>query len=331
MWTRLGEGGPSASPPTVSPPGAASQPEPPPELLLEDDGSCPTLLESTIAVETASLVERYIAFCRSLQVLPHPGVLTFLRLHLSELRPEPYRRERHGALVLFGDSDMFAFCDFILRGRRPSPIFEHWMSIDASQCSFGHTGCLMLMRVLQLPECSVHTLDLGSQHIGPKGALAVVETLRVNRGITTVRLKGSFIHDAGALCFADFLTDDAPDGHYGANYPAPTHSDGYAQVEVGAAARESPQLEELDLAVNMLSYSVCRQIQLVAPRQMRLNLKGNRVLDEVLNASSHCIGVILVIIGPRVPLLPTPALPGHSCSPHIPLPPLASLPPQLAA
>ena len=79
---------------------------------------------------------------------------------LAELRPEQYRRESHGSFVLFGDSDMYAFCDFILRGRHPSPIFEHWTAIDATQCSLSRTGCLILMRVLQLPGCKVHTVRM---------------------------------------------------------------------------------------------------------------------------------------------------------------------------
>ena len=46
---------------------------------------------------------------------PHPGVLTFLRLQLEELKPDVYRRDRD-TKVVFGDSDMFAFCDYVLRG-----------------------------------------------------------------------------------------------------------------------------------------------------------------------------------------------------------------------
>ena len=218
--------------------------------------------------ETGALVERYAAFCRSLQVVPHPGVLTFMRLHLAELKPEPYQQHLHEALVPFNDADMFAFCDFFLRSRpQPNAIFEHWTSIDASRCAIGLTGVQMLMRVLQLPNCRVASIDLGSQNIGGRGAQELVDTIKANRFITSVRLNGSFIHDSGGRAFAQLLRE------------------------------EEHGVEQLDLSVNMLSYQVCKELQLVAPSELKLVLKGNRVLDEVLNASSHAVGVILVIIG----------------------------------
>ena len=246
--------------------GAADEPVDP-----EQGVGMRSLVSAESAAESASLVERYSAFCRGMQVSPHPAVLVFMRLHLAELRPEPYTRDARGQEVVFSDADMFSFCDFVLRGRQPSPIFEHWRSIDASRCNIGVVGVQMLMRVLQQPGCQVHTVDLGNQNIGPRGAHEVVETLRVNRHISHLRLNGSFIHDAGGRSFARLLAD--PD-------------------EPGAQ-----QLGELDLSVNMLSFDVCKELQLVAPSELKLVLSGNRVLDEVLNASSHAIGVVLVIIG----------------------------------
>ena len=84
-----------------------------------------------VAVESASVVERYAAFCRTLQVVPHPAILTFLRLHLAELRPEPYRRDQEGR-VGFSDADMFAFCDFVLRSRQPCPTRSGWPAGQAT-------------------------------------------------------------------------------------------------------------------------------------------------------------------------------------------------------
>ena len=37
--------------------------------------------------DTAGITDRYIAFCKSLQLTAHPAVLIFLRLRFSELRP----------------------------------------------------------------------------------------------------------------------------------------------------------------------------------------------------------------------------------------------------
>ena len=64
-------------------------------------------LQEALATETAGLADSYCALCTSLQVVPHSGVLAFIRLRLAELRP----LEREG----FADRDMFAFCDFMLR------------------------------------------------------------------------------------------------------------------------------------------------------------------------------------------------------------------------
>lgn len=40
--------------------------------------------------ETSRLTVSYTGHCRSLQVVPYPSVMVFLRLRLPLLRPEPY-------------------------------------------------------------------------------------------------------------------------------------------------------------------------------------------------------------------------------------------------
>ena len=75
-------------------------------------------LQEALATETTSLADSYCVLCTSLQVVPHSGVLAFIRLRLAELRP----LEREG----FADRDMFAFCDFMLRdGAAAKAAFEH--------------------------------------------------------------------------------------------------------------------------------------------------------------------------------------------------------------
>ena len=234
---------------------------------IEDGVPTPLVAASP---ELTWLINDYAAHCRTLQVMPHPGVMTFLRLHLAELQPNAYKAEREGKTILFTDADMFAFCEFVLRAKQPCPIFEHWRSIDASSCSIGVTGVQMLMRVLQLPGCRVHAISLANQNIGPDGASELVEAMRATQRISHVRLNGAFIHDDGGRHFARLLAE---------------------------SSEPVQQLDELDLSVNMLSYHVVRELELVKPQELRLVLSGNRVLDEVLNASSHAVGVILVIIG----------------------------------
>lgn len=63
----------------------------------------------------------------------------------------------------------------------------------------------------------------------------------------------------------------------------------------------------LDLSVNMLSYSMCKELQLVAPSELKLILKGNRVLDEV--------GVPPDTPRPRAAGTPSQATPPHPIHP----------------
>lgn len=75
-------------------------------------------LQEALATETASMADSYCSLCTTVQVVPHSGVLAFIRLRLAELRP----LEREG----FADRDMYAFCDFLLRdGAAAKATFEH--------------------------------------------------------------------------------------------------------------------------------------------------------------------------------------------------------------
>ena len=171
--------------------------------LEEDEEQAPpspALSTTAVVTEHRPLVERYASFCRTLQVRPHASVCTFMRLRQSELRPERLKQDS-GRILYFTDADMFAFCDFVLLDKE-STIFEHWQSVDVSNCSIGVPGTQMLMRVLQLPGCRVHAIDLANQNVGPRGAEALVETLRATGRISKMRLNGSFIHDSGGREFA---------------------------------------------------------------------------------------------------------------------------------
>lgn len=225
-------------------------------------------LESALAVETTDLADGYCVLCKSLQLTPHSGVLAFIRLRLAELRP----MEAEG----FGDREMFAFCDFMLRESSfAKSVFDHWTRVNLEWCRVGPAGCRMLARVLRLPGCHVHTVNVSRQRIGADGTAALVQAIRQNHSISTVDMKLSFVGDHGAAELIE-LIKDGDDAH---------------------------RLTELDMSNNMLTFPVCQQLMVACPRDARgeptlkLVLKGNRVLDEVLNASSHMVGVILVIIG----------------------------------
>merc|ERR1712126_79271 len=57
-------------------------------------------------------------------------------------------------------------------------------------------------------------------------------------------------------------------------------------------------LRELDLENNWMTYGACQCVQHACSGQMiKVSLVGNKVLDEVLNAVSHGLGLVLAIVG----------------------------------
>jgi len=221
--------------------------------------------------DTAAIADRYCAFCDKLHVVPHASVQLFLRLRLHALKPveKLLPAEKRAE---FGDRDLYALCDFLLRDDSEA-VFAHWRSLDLEGCFTSPAGCQMLARVLQRPGCHVHTVNVGEQKIGTEGSIALVQATRENPAISRLRLRMSFIGDQGAHEF-------------------------YSLIEDKQRVR---QMREIDLSNNMLSFGACMQLQdavrNLGESEFKLVLTGNRVLDEVLNASSHAVGVILVIIG----------------------------------
>jgi len=228
-------------------------------------GDAVAKLEAALATETKDLADAYALFCKSLDRKPHSGVLFFLRLGLSALRPSEQGGEGH-----FTDADLYAFCDFVMRGSA-SRVFDHWTCVDLSSrsCTIGELGCRMLARVLRLPGCHVHTVNISRQRVGAEGTAALVQAIRENRSISNVNMYLCFVEDRGANELLELLCD-------------------------GEGAH---RLTELDLSNNMLTFPTCQKLQLAAPKELKLVLSGNRVLDEVLNASSHFVGIILTVIG----------------------------------
>ena len=138
----------------------------------------------------ASLTGRYCEYCAGVGVRPDPSVLVFLRLSLSELAVRPHQTAKRSERSRFGDTDLFALCDFLLT-EQPDAVFETWCSVDLSECRIGTSGALILARLLRLPACKVHTVSLANQRIGVDGANALADAVRANRVLTEVSLSHS--------------------------------------------------------------------------------------------------------------------------------------------
>ena len=192
-------------------------------------------LQEALATETTGLTDGYCALCMSLQVAPHSGVLAFIRLRLAELRP----LEREG----FADRDMFAFCDFMLReSESAQAIFEHWTRLHLERCTIGPAGCRMLARVLGLPGCRVHSVNLSRQQVGADGTAALVRCVRDNPTISRLEMKLCFVNDVGAAELLEMIQDG--DGAH--------------------------RLTELDLSNNMLTFPMCQQLMVGWPEGLKL-------------------------------------------------------------
>lgn len=184
--------------------------------------------------QTGEVVDRYCAFCHKLQVRPHPAVQLFLRLRLPTLRPVE-RALASQQRDCFKDADLYAFCDFILRDTSHS-VFDHWKAINLELCGTTPAGCQMLARVLQIPGCHVHTVNVCQQRIGHEGSVALVEAVRENPWISRLRLRMSFVGDRGADEFCSFIRDEK---------------------------ERVARMSEIDLSNNMLSFKACVELQVI--------------------------------------------------------------------
>ena len=96
--------------------------------------------------DTTATVDAYLKCCKLLDVPSHPSVLIFLRLRLSELKPV---LSAANAQAPFCDSDLYAFCEFVLRDGQE--VYEHWQSINLECCKISPAGCQILAHILRQP------------------------------------------------------------------------------------------------------------------------------------------------------------------------------------
>jgi len=188
----------------------------------------------------------------------------------------------------FTDMDMLPFCDLLseppLEGVWPA---EALKTLDLSRVRVGRAGILLLCNtVLASPRCCITTLNLSHQRIGSTGARALAAAARGNHNLKELILHNCLLRNEGGLVFADLLAE-SPKSH---------------------------GLSLLDLSNNFIPMQTCAVIEAAAGLKMTpeglqrvskdpaltsitINTDGNRVFDEVLNATSHGLAFLLAIVG----------------------------------
>lgn len=216
------------------------------------------------SVHEEELLSRYVSTCREYGIQPSADVLNRLQLHTGKLAIIPV-----GPKARCGDLDVRAMVLLLEDGN--GMLLGGLRSLELSSCTIGTSSVLLIARLLQNPQCRLETLDLSNAVVGLEGARAIASALPLSPslGPKTIRMVSSSLMDQGGQVMLKLLWNS-----------------------------NAHRLEELDLRNNVISFGTCRDLQAAADsRGILVDLSGNRVLDEVLNAVTHGIGELLVLFG----------------------------------
>ena len=270
---------------------AISPPPPPPPPLrsnIEPLSSSPSRPLQSPSLLIEQILTEYIAACRfyGCENRLNAGVMTTLRFSLPCLR----------ILGRFHDADMLALAeilfkyvngplrfiqrlDFSLSGKHAPP---RWAG-HTSKGIHSH-GALTLAKVLQMSQYIEEVL-LNRNWIGPYGASAIFIACSTNTSIKKLHMRRCRVSERGALVFAQLVV------------PSTTTA-----------------LQEVDLSANCIgvkgSYAIERALEeraikaekaVIAEQQplptLVVDLEGNLVLQEVMNAVTHGLGILLAMLG----------------------------------
>lgn len=139
-------------------------------------------------------------------------------------------------------------------------------SLDFSWAHLDASGMLIIAQLLMHPSCVLEELDLSFQSVGLQGACAVGSAVRVSRTMQALRMHTCSLFDEGGQVMLDLIRNTS--------------------------------LRTVDLQNNIIEYVTCQAILAVAGEvAIDVDLDGNQVFDEVINAVTHGIGVVLGIAG----------------------------------
>lgn len=128
---------------------------------------------------------------------------------------------------------------------------------------------LLLAQLVQHPESCIQSLDLSHQSVGPEGMRYLAQAMNKSSTLTSLTLYMSGLGDEGGEVLAELLSTN------------------------GAAS-----LRYVDAQNNNIAASICNKIlSATQGKNISVELSGNRVIDEILNAVTHGLGEVAAIIG----------------------------------
>uniref|UniRef100_A0A7S3L3E5 Uncharacterized protein n=1 Tax=Amphora coffeiformis TaxID=265554 RepID=A0A7S3L3E5_9STRA len=248
---------------------AASSPASP--LVL-----APMLQASAQHHSTVELVlSEYIASCRFYGSTPNAGILSCLRFALPCLRTADQ----------FRDTDMLALGEVLLRHCNGPLRYIKRLDFTVSGKQPKQTGqvsglrshgAVALAKVLQMSE---HLTEVRLQRntVGPYGASAIFLACAHNRTLHTLGMRQCRVGERGALVLAETLS----------------------------ASPDECGLRFVDLSANFIGHVGCEVVDQAVMKMntnagaviLTVDLEGNLVFQEIMNAVTHGLGVILAFVG----------------------------------
>jgi hypothetical protein len=220
--------------------------------------------EKSTSNETGNtLINKYTDLCRSYGVDTDAGVLVALRFGRKKLRASP----------LFGDKGMLPLADVLLKVSKSDQEPSALTVLDFSQATITSHGAIALSKIL---ESNIGLKEIRLQHnkIGTHGAKAIADSLAGHPSIKIVNLRGCAVGERGAYMLCSRLLNKAT------------------------------AVEFLDLSLNVMGMGgmgaindalLKRQTLKLPP--IEVDLQGNAVTEEVMNAVTHGLGFVLCIVG----------------------------------
>ena len=271
-----------------------------------------------------SVLSEYIAACRFYGATANAGILTSLRFALPCWRTSD----------TFHDTDMLALCEVLLRHcngplryvkRLDFSVSGKYKDRSRNNSSNNNVGgvthgiqshgALALAKVLQVAE-HLTEVRLQRNSIGPYGASAIFLACAQNPTLRSLGLRRCRVGERGALVLADILLQNGPavcglrQIDLSANYIGHL---GCQRVE--SAVRQRNQIVEQWTANtqgggggaatktstpnNSVSSDAATTTTTAAPPNLLtvVDLEGNLVFQEVMNALTHGLGVLLAFWG----------------------------------